>query len=425
VKNRIVSRSGSPATWADSSAANARRILIVEDDDDVATFLHRALAGMGYVIHGVPNGAEAIGLFKMAAFDAVVSDLAMPGMSGIQLLKALREHDADASVVILTGKPEVESAITAVEYGAVRYLLKPVRIQELREAVGKAVQAKAAATMYRRAVAIVTANEGGRSRDLRESDFKKALDGLYVAYQPIVQAKLRTVVGYEALVRTEEETLRRATDLLAAAELFGAIPELGRRVRRAAADGIASLPSEALLFVNLHALEMDDERLYSDANPLKKEAHRVVFELTGQSRLNRVERPDARIGALRMLGFLLSVDDLGSGYSALSTLVRFSPDYAKIDTSIVKGVDKNPAQKTLIACLVRLCNELQVRLVCEGVETVAEGRMLAALGAELLQGYYFARPSLSVESSQRDSLLERVDRLSLLPQESAPRLTGA
>ena len=388
-----------------------RRILIVEDDDAVAGFFQRVLADTHCVLQRARNGEEALCLFKAASFDAIVSDLGMPGMDGIQLIREIRKHDADVPFVIVTGKPEVATAITAVEYGAVRYLVKPVSVDELRAAVVKAVEAKTAATMYRRAVAMMAkTSEASHSMTLRKTDFREALDTLYVDYQPIVHAKRMTIVGYEALVRTRNETLFRPRDLLSAAEEFGAIPELGRRVRQAVEETIGDFPKESLVFINLHALEMLDEQLYSSANPLRHHAARVVFELTEQARLGSITRADSRFATLRSRGFLLAVDDLGSGYSALTNLVRFDPDFAKIDISLVRGAGRSPSQRMLIATVVKLCKELGVQLVCEGVETEEEAHALLDLGAELLQGFYFARPRTSFDSLDRGLLVKRIER---------------
>src|SRR3990172_8256752 len=94
--------------------------------------------GTGRALSGVGEDDEHDDTTKRepdaeGSFDAIVSDLVMPGMSGVDLLKSVRERDHDVPIVIFTGRPAVESAITAVECGALRYLVKPVLPQELRE----------------------------------------------------------------------------------------------------------------------------------------------------------------------------------------------------------------------------------------------------------------------------------------------------
>ncbi len=137
------SRRGSTATPSSPQSLpldeGRKRVLIVEDDDAVASLYRRVLARPDYQLYRACDGDEAVSLVETTPFDAIVSDLAMPGMNGVALLKSVRNHDRDVPIVIVTGKPEVESAITAVECGALRYLLKPVCIQELRDTVAQAV----------------------------------------------------------------------------------------------------------------------------------------------------------------------------------------------------------------------------------------------------------------------------------------------
>jgi EAL domain-containing protein (putative c-di-GMP-specific phosphodiesterase class I) len=284
-----------------------------------------------------------------------------------------------------------------------------VRPEELRDAVARAVDAKAAADRNRRAVRRMEEAKGAQlSAAASESDFRSALENVYLVYQPIVAPSQGRVLGYEALVRSRRARLSTARELVAAAEDFDAIQEFGRAIRSAVANAIDGLPRQALVFVNLHPKELLDDELFTSANPLKAHARRVVIELTEQARIEHVEE---RIERLRSLGFLFAVDDLGAGYAALTHLVRFEPDFAKIDLDLVRGVDENESKGMLVASLVHLCRALGVRLICEGVETQAEGRCLLDLGAELLQGYYFARPALSFDPGLREAIQGRIARL--------------
>jgi EAL domain-containing protein (putative c-di-GMP-specific phosphodiesterase class I) len=388
-----------------------KSILIVEDDDSVARFFQRTLAAEHYRIHRARDGGEAMALIESRSFDTIVSDIGMPGLDGMQLLKGVRERDADVPVVIVTGKPEVASAVTSVEYGALRYLVKPITPRELKDAVATAIEAKATAVRNRRAVrALAEAKERTRLEKLTESHFSSALEGLYMDYQPIVEPRRAKIVGFEALVRTREATLSRPAELLAVAVELGMVGDLGRRVRESVASNAASLPKESLIFVNLHPYELLDEKLFSRANPLRADAGRVVFELVEQASLNSINEAVDRIEAIRSLGFRFAVDDLGAGYAALTNLVRFDPDFAKIDMTLVRDVDRLPAKRALIASLVKACSDLGTRLVCEGVETAREGHALLDLGVELLQGFYFARSRAVFDSIDRELLAKRVER---------------
>jgi EAL domain-containing protein (putative c-di-GMP-specific phosphodiesterase class I)/CheY-like chemotaxis protein len=391
-----------------ASGANGRkRVLIVEDDDSVANFYRLALRKSDYILYRAANGEEAIRLVDSSSFDAILSDLAMPGMDGIQLLRAVREQDRDVPIVIVTGNPEVESAITAVECGALRYLVKPVEPGELRDIVARAIEARTERTISNRAMELMGSHRSEEQEfPWTEEDFHHALTSLYMAYQPIVRPLKGQIVGYEALVRSRSAVLGQPLELLSAAQELGAIHELGRRVRATVARTLPSLPKELLIFVNIHAHELLDEQLYTSANPLRKYSGRIVIELTEQSQVDNVE---SRVKNLRSLGFLFAVDDLGSGYAALTHLVRFEPDFAKIDLNLVRDIDTNASKRMLVASLARICRELRIQLVCEGVETVAEGLCLLDLEAETLQGFYFAKPGPSIDAAEREELVRRME----------------
>ena len=114
-------------------------ILLVDDDDRVLTVLQRALAAPGVRISVANSGAAALTELAARSFDAVVSDIQMPGMNGLKLLHAVREHDLDLPVVLMTGNPDLKTATSAVAYGAFQYLIKPVEIDRLRAVVERAV----------------------------------------------------------------------------------------------------------------------------------------------------------------------------------------------------------------------------------------------------------------------------------------------
>jgi EAL domain-containing protein (putative c-di-GMP-specific phosphodiesterase class I)/CheY-like chemotaxis protein len=392
--------------------ATLKRVLIVEDDDSVARIYRRVLENPDYHLTQASNGAEALSLFDKTPFDAIVSDLVMPGMSGVELLKSVRERDREVPFVIVTGRPAVESAITAVECGALRYLLKPVPPHVLRDTVAHAVGASDRNRVARRPLPRTPESLLGESSFFRtEADFREALESLYMIYQPIVRPSRGGVIGYEALVRTGNPRLSQPPELLEAARRVGGFGEFGRRVRRAVAADLVKFPTDALLFVNLHTRELLDEALYSETNPLRKHAGRIVLELTARGYLDNVQ---SRVEALRKRGFLIALDDVNAGYAGLSRLVGLDPDFVKVDPELVRGIDTDGSKRTLVASLLSACRDLEIELVCEGVETESEARQLSEIGVDLLQGYFFAWPQRSFPRGERKRLELSLEELASL-----------
>src|SRR5436190_22388961 len=122
---------GTSEAFGEGGVRGTGTILVVDDEPTVARATERALSQGGYQITIATGGREAIRRAAAARFDAIVSDLSMPDIDGRQLLKAIRATDLDVPFIFLTGSPDLESAIEAIKYGAFRYLIKPVPLDEL------------------------------------------------------------------------------------------------------------------------------------------------------------------------------------------------------------------------------------------------------------------------------------------------------
>jgi EAL domain-containing protein (putative c-di-GMP-specific phosphodiesterase class I) len=317
----------------------------------------------------------------------------MPGMSGLELLRTIREYDADLPVVLVTGLPAVESAAQAVEYGAFKYIMKPVEPDALRSTVRRAVRLYRLARTKREALALLGLRGGASDRAGLEGSFERALRGLWVAFQPIVRASDHSIFGYEAFLRSDEPSLPGPVQVLDAAERLGALTRVGRAVRERAAEVAAGEKAGPALFVNLHPQDLLDPDLLDRRSALAGVAERVVLELTERASVGNIEEVRGKIGLLRDLGFRIAVDDLGAGYAGLNSFALLEPEIVKLDITLVRGIDESPVKQKLVASMTALCEDMGLLLVAEGVETPAERDMLVALGCDLLQGYLFARPA--------------------------------
>jgi EAL domain-containing protein (putative c-di-GMP-specific phosphodiesterase class I) len=144
--------------------------------------------------------------------------------------------------------------------------------------------------------------------------------------------------------------------------------------------------------VNLHPRDLLDEELYSSDSPLTSVADRVVLELTERASLDRVDDVAARVAELRRLGFQLAIDDLGAGYAGLTAFAELVPEVVKLDMTLVRNIHVDEVKQKLVGSMITICREMSLSVICEGIEVAAERDTLAALGADLLQGYLFARP---------------------------------
>jgi len=357
------------------------KILLVDDDPQLGRSLARILTLAGYQVTLEPNPQAALALVSPGLFDVFFCDINLPGMAGTELLARARRIDAQLPVVMMTGAPALSTAIQALEHGASRYLVKPFTREVLIETAQRALQLSHERRATRPAVELGQVS----------AQFARGLDKLWMAFQPIVDWPSGGVFGHEALVRTDEPELRNPALFLAAAEQLSRLPELGRAIRAKAAR-TAELVSRAV-FVNLHPYDLLDPELFDASAPLSRIAGRVVLEVTERAALEDVHDLDDRIEHLRKLHFRIAIDDLGAGYSGLTSFARLAPEFVKLDMSLVRNLHENPLKQRIVHALLKLCRELGTAVIAEGVETVEERDALVDMGCELLQGYLFARPA--------------------------------
>ncbi len=358
-------------------------VLLVDDDRFVLRAVQRMLTAAGYTVFALDDAQAATREAMTGAYDLVVSDIHMPGLTGTELLDVLRSYGCDLPVILMTGAPTINSAQAAVELGATNYLTKPVEREALLRAVSRGVE-------------LSRANRRRKSSELMQdplkaASFDRALTKLWMAFQPIVSINAGGPIAYEALMRSSQEGFTSPLALLEFAEKNNRLPELGRTVRRLCAAAVRDLPPRTSLFVNLHAQDLFDPELY--AGPLAEHAEHVVLEITERGALDEVSSVGDRIRALRDLGFRVAIDDLGAGYAGLTSIAVLEPDFVKLDMTLTREMATSMVKRRLVGSMVDACRDCGMAVVAEGVETARELTILRELGCDLLQGYYFAKPS--------------------------------
>ena len=119
--------------------ANGERILVVDDSPPTVEVIVRNLMDRGYLVWSASSVTEAIRMLESATIDLVITDMKMPGIGGLELVRHVRENFEDTQVVMITGYPSIDSAVEAVKSGADEYLAKPFTDEELLSAVEKVV----------------------------------------------------------------------------------------------------------------------------------------------------------------------------------------------------------------------------------------------------------------------------------------------
>ncbi len=367
-------------------------ILAVDDEPSILAFYKSALSE-SYKLTCVSNAAEALQLLEQKPFDLIISDISIPGMDGIQFITEVRKKNKLIPVVLATGHPTLETAIKAVEFGALRYLTKPLDMRLLLEAIDHGVRIYRMSGIRDEIEKVISKQT--TSENLSEEQgkqFDNAVDSLWMAFQPIISWSGQCLAGYEALVRNDESSLAYPPALFTAAERFGRTQELSRKIRAKAAGVIAALPDTSSLFVNLCPKDLDDPELYAASAPLSRMAPRVVLELSEQMDMKTADKVRAHMADLRKMGYRIAMDDLGAGHNGLAAFAKIEPDIVKIDIQLIRGAEKERTKLRLISSLIEICKDLNISCIAEGVETPENFAALLRTGCDLYQGYLFGKP---------------------------------
>ena len=376
------------------SADSRRRVLVIDDEPAVLKAHGLMLEKKGFAVNTASSAREALTLLERSKFDVILTDIIMPEVSGVELLRELRRHDLDVPVILMTAGPTLDSALEAIAYGAQQYLLKPVEPEELVVALGRAAAIGELGRMQRSALA--SRREAALpygDRSTLEGVLTRAFETIKVVFQPVVSLRGRTVFGYEALMRCDEALFAAYGQLLAAADRIGWRGSLEQTIYRRIASACAELPDGALLFVNIHPHDAAEGLLVGSKAPLEPIARQVVLEVSEHVTAAELDALAKSAAKLRGAGYRIAVDDLGTGPSGLATFTLLAPEFAKLDRTMFAGLDTDPARRRMAAAMYALCRELEVPLIAEGVETAGERDALAALGADLAQGNAFGKPT--------------------------------
>jgi predicted signal transduction protein with EAL and GGDEF domain len=366
---------------------------------------------------------------RLAAFDQAAADRALKAFAGrlqeaVGRQRPLAQVDRDCFAIWFK---DVGPETAAAELQAIAYVLsQEIRPEDLKISpdvgVGAAIfpdDAADAPTLLTRAYAALPkpgqsagalsffsprSSSEARERYALEQDLRAAVsdDQLLLHYQPVVDLAARRCVGAEALLRWRhpERGLVSPGEFMPVLEQSGMMDEVGLWVlnaacREARAWEAAGL-SDLKVAVNISAVQFQNPGLNTVIlRTLERHGLAPVsleLELTETAAMADVDRTRRMFGELRDLGVSVAIDDFGAGYSSLSSLQNLPFSKLKIDREFVSRVDERREGRAICTALIELALGLDIEVLAEGAETLAEVTTLHALGCSLFQGFYFARP---------------------------------
>ncbi len=217
-------------------------------------------------------------------------------------------------------------------------------------------------------------------------------------FQPIYDLVERKVAAVEALSRGPSGSgFEDAESLFSLAERTNLIIPLERLCRRRSLEEAAKARWQHLIFINLSQAAAQDSdflegTLLKDVEELQLDPRRIVVEITERTYATYQELFSKVIGELRSEGFRIAVDDLGSGYSNLSSLAEIKPEFLKFDHHFTKDIQRHRIKQDLLGAILNFAMDSNTQVIAEGIETEEEFEALRRLGVPLGQGFYLARP---------------------------------
>ncbi|MCX2524781.1 EAL domain-containing response regulator [Larsenimonas rhizosphaerae] len=361
--------------------------LVIDDDDEIRLLFQHLLARRNYQVTTAAGLDELIRSAHTADIDLVILDLSLGDFSGLDVLGYLQEQRLDPAVLLLSVSDETIAEDTlkfgqAQGFRMLGFMPKPVLPETLDR---------------------LTAPLDTTQRAVTPADVDRGLDAneFELYYQPKVRLSDHQPTGVEALLRWHdpERGLIPPARFIALAERHHRIVPLTWMVLAQVWQQHATWRRRGWILdiaINIPAVFLQQKNVLEELDALAMRhglpPEGLTLEITETSAFECLQYARHVLSGLRERGYSLSLDDFGTGYSSMTQLYRLPYDELKIDRSFVSLCDSEHEAEAITRSIVELGQRLNLHLVAEGIESLAQYQFLERAGCELGQGFYIARP---------------------------------
>ena len=242
---------------------------------------------------------------------------------------------------------------------------------------------------------------------------KKILDENLFTYhfQPIVCARTGNIIAYEALMRAQVQPPIGPLDILKYANYLDRLNDVERatffNILKLVEVNQNILKGKKVFINSIPGSQLNDKDSKLLEKKLAQFAQSVVVELTEQSEADDETLSEMKSG-YEQLGVQTAVDDYGTGYSNIVNLLRYMPNYVKIDRMLMTGIQDNPQKQHFVREIVKFAHENDFQVLAEGIETAEELKTVISLDVDLIQGYYTARPNAEILMQISEQIVEEI-----------------
>lgn len=384
------------------------KILVIEDEESVRENLLDLLAAEDFETIAAPNGRIGLNLAISEVPDLILCDMIMPEIDGYGVLTALRQNHLTVTIpfIFLTAKSAKADFRQGMDLGADDYLTKPFTRAELLSAIINRLEKYENLKRYLSTKPKV--NEATPKMQLIEFDLTRVLQDesfkeFEIYYQPIMDITSNKIIAAESLLRWQSIELGNIypRDFIPIAESHKLIITIGKWVLKNVCQQIQiwrRIPGfdSLRVAVNLSAIEFNQPDFINtivsliETNDL--EPNCLELELTESMIMADIDSAIATMKKLRILGINIAIDDFGTGYSSLSYLKELPINTLKIDRYFIQDVTEDPQKMAITKALIQMGNNLNLKIIAEGVETEAELSFLRRHDCHAVQGFLFSHP---------------------------------
>ncbi len=239
-----------------------------------------------------------------------------------------------------------------------------------------------------------------------------AHERVVVHFQPIIDVSNQVIYGYEALSRGIDENghLISPQLLFSKAKTMGLLFFLDRFCREKVIESAAALGIKEKLFINFlpSAIYNPKKCLKTTDQAVAKTSlkpNQITFEVVETEYIEDFDHLNKILDYYKEKGYSTALDDLGSGYANKMSLMSISPDYMKIDMKIIQGIHSNKLKQRKLREYLEISEVRNIRPLAEGIENKEDLKYVMDQGVELVQGYYFAKPSENLVTLDLEKLI--------------------
>jgi len=342
------------------------------------------------VVGAGQDADEAIAIAVSERPDVALLDVRMPRGGGPRAAREITRLSPGTEVIALSADDDPKDVRTMLRAGAGSYLVKGDGTEDIVELIHRSVEGPDGRP-HAAALQVPSVRPFVNRERRRRIEALVRGEGVDIVYQPIFDLRDGRPVGAEALCRFAVTALGGPAAWFEEAADLGLGVELEMTAIRLAVAALDVLDADLTLAVNASPEACCSPELRELVGSI--EAERLVLEITEHAPVADYGRLLSALAPLRERGVQLAIDDTCSGYASLRHVLHLRPDTIKLDITLTRGIETDPARRALVEAIVGFAPSVGAEVLAEGIETVQHLHALTMSGVALGQGYYLGRPA--------------------------------